>query len=461
MQETTLKWISVGVWLAALGCAKPTVPDLPANIVGSCKYVNGFSKLGECRDYHGSWTEAELRSDCAGWQGTPAVGASCEKVEVMGYCLLTPKPGQVTRISLPGNDATKCQSTVRGCELFGGGAFDPAPICGGVMTGGGTGLPVFQMPELSCRDPKPGEPAGKSAGGKVCTWEMISGATEEGRHFDDYASCDRVRTQRPYYPAPPGRTDYAQADPRMSDSAYTQEHAWVKRQIEAAACVCCHSTRAPKGSSNWYVDQAEGNFLNGFSDRGLAMGAGWIDTVGFGAYPAAENNGFHRPTPDSPNGSALPTTDPERMKRFFEGELGRRGKTRADFTERYGAGPLDDQRFFTPQACQNGEGVRADGTVVWSGSAARYVYVLEAGTTSPGAPPNLDLPQGTVWRLDVPWTGSPLAQGTVKYGQVPEGARQAFPKTGAAAALVSGRQYALYVLADIAFPSTRCVFTAP
>ncbi len=443
------------------GCARPTLPDLPANIVGSCKYVNSFSKLPECRDYHGTWTETEVRSDCAGWAGTAQIGATCDVKEVMGYCLLKPKAGQVTRISLPGNDASKCQSTVRGCELFGGGAFDPAPICGGVTTGENMGLPVFQAPELSCRDPKPGEPAGRSAGGKVCTWEVISGATEEGRHYDDYASCDRVRTQRPYYPAPPPRAGYADADPRMSDSTYSQEHAWVKRQIESTACVCCHSTRAPKGSSNWVVDQPTGNFINGFADRGLAMGAGWIDTVGFGAYPKEENNGFSRATPDRPTDSIFVTTDPERMKRFFEAELARRGKTRADFNERYGAGPLDDQRFFVPQACQNGEGVGADGTITWSGTGARYVYVLEAGSTSPGAPPNLDLPPGTVWRLDVPYTGMPMPQGSVRYGVVPEGVRQAFPKTGQPAALVSGRQYALYALSDIAFPMTRCVFTAP
>lgn len=60
------------------------------------------------------------------------------------------------------------------------------------------------------------------------------------------------------------------------------------------------------------------------------------------------------------------------MKRFFEAELTHRGFQRFDFpAQSYGAGPLDDQRFFTPAACDNGEGVAPDGTITWRQGPAR------------------------------------------------------------------------------------------
>ncbi len=98
----------------------------------------------------------------------------------------------------------------------------------------------------------------------------------------------------------------------------------------------------------------------------------------------------------------------------------------------------------------------ADGTLTWVGGKARYVYVLDANSTSPGVPPNLDTPLGTQWRIDVPWLdGTPVESGTVRYGVVPEGLRERV----APVPLVSGRQYYLYVLQDIAIPLTRCLFT--
>lgn len=448
--------------LSAWSCGrKGAVPELPSKVVGHCTYVNGFSKLEECRDYLGDgWTDEDATEDCQDQRSTVVLGSGCGIDTRMGYCVLGADQ-RYTRITFPGDDASKCSSLKRGCEFFGGGIFDPSLVCGGEEpASGGTGLPTFEWPTLSCRDPKPGEPPGKSAGGQVCTWEMISAATEEGRDYEDYASCDRVRTQRPYYPAPTA-PDATREDPRLADRAYVAELDWVKWQISSTACICCHSSKAPEGTSNWYVDQP-GNFLNGFYDRGLAMGAGWVDTVGFGAFPAEQNNRFLRATPEHPDESIFVTTDQPRMKRFFENELSVRGLTRQDFASQpYGAGPLDEQRFYTPAACERGEGVGADGILTWRQGPARYVYVLEAGASSPGVPPNLDLPQGTVWRIDVPATGTPVASGAVKYGVTPEGFLQRAPAAGTPAPLVSGRQYYLYVLADIAIPNTRCLFTAP
>jgi hypothetical protein len=435
------------------------VPTLPEKVVGSCTYTNRFSKMEECRDYLGEWSEAAATDDCKGQSGTVSIGNACADVPRYGYCILGEEES-FTRVTLIGDVAEKCGSMRRGCELFGGGIFDPAPVCGGLPPSEISGLPTFEQPTLSCVEPKPGEPPGKSAGGKVCTWEMISGATEPGRAFVDYASCDKVRTQRPYYFVPPNERA-GSADARLSDPKYVAELDWVKSQVRSAACICCHSTSAPEGASNWFVE-SEPNFIDSFNDRGLAMGAGWIDTAGFGVYPPDQNNGFTRATPENPTHSIFPTTDNARIVRFFEEELKRRGAPRDLWpVGTLGAGPLDDQRFFTPGECDAAEGVQADGSVRWLNGGARYVYVLEAGSRNPTVPPNLDLPPGTVWRIDLPATGTPLKSGEVRYGVVPEGWVQKFPQTGAPPALVSGRDYYLYVLADIVQPNSRCLFTAP
>ncbi|MEI8258234.1 MAG: hypothetical protein WCJ30_21355, partial [Deltaproteobacteria bacterium] len=119
-----------------------------------------------------------------------------------------------------------------------------------------------------------------------------------------------------------------------------------------------------------------------------------------------------------------------------------------------------DQMVYTPTDCTGPEGVAANGTITWSGGDARYVYILEAGSANPTVPPNLDLPQGTLWRIDVPYTGTPVASG-VHYGQLPAGTTQRFPATGAPAALVSGRRYYINVQQDVGIPITRCMFTYP
>lgn len=446
--------------MCVAGCGKKDVPTIPEEISGSCRYVNRFSKKDECRDYHGVWSEDKIREDCDSWDGQMNMGQACNIEQVLGYCIFE-EDGLYIRASLPGDNPDDCSSTVRGCEFFGRGAFEAAPVCGGVDPDSGpgvTGLAVFQQPVLKCVDAKAGEPPGRT-GGKVCTWEMISGATEEGRRFEDYASCDRVRTQRPYYPVPPAN-NATRPDARMSDPTYVAEQSWVRSQIESTACVCCHSQRAPQGPSSWFLESA-GNFINSFEDRGIALGAGWIDSTSLGAYEAQDNNGFSRARPADPFHTIFVTTDDARMRRFFDAEGALRGLRKDQFAGQYAAGPLDDQLRFRPSACAKGEGVTADGRVVWRGGAARYVYVLEEAAQSPTVPPNLDLPQGTLWRIDVPYEGTPVASGTVRYGQTPAGMTQKQPASGAPTALTSGQRYYLYVTADIIQPITRCVFTAP
>ena len=73
-----------------------------------------------------------------------------------------------------------------------------------------------------------------------------------------------------------------------------------------------------------------------------------------------------------------------------------------------------------------------DGTLLWNGGAARQIYILEEGAQTPGFPPNLHLPEGTVWALFVdPATGSPIEPGTLTPGEIPEGTFQAGPMTAA------------------------------
>lgn len=472
------RWFALFAVLASLAlfvapgcsCNGFPIPELPDKVVGHCVYKNMFSGTQECKDYLGGWTEKEASNDCKNNDSALVLAKKCGIAEDKRYgdCIfiVDKNKDKYARVELPGTDTTKCASMKRGCQFFGGGSFVPTSVCGAEVSTDPPqeqqpGLPVFQQPTYVCKEPKEGEPAGKGPDGKVCTWSAISGATEPGRNFEDYGSCDQVRTQRPYLPkpAPPAAS---KQDDRMNDPAYVKESEWVKSQIRAAACVCCHTTSAPKGPSSWYLESGP-NWINSMSSRGLAMGAGWINTVGFGAYPPEQNNGFTRATPKHPERSAFPTTDDARMRRFFENELAHRGRTRENFKDQvYGAGPLDSQRFYEPKDCTADQRIEADGTIHWVGGPARYLMVMKEGTSSPGVPPNLDIPEGTLWRIDVDWhKGTPIASGSVKYGETPDGLKQRTPLKGAPAPLESGKKYYLYVQKDIGFPITRCLITMP
>lgn len=437
-----------------ISCNREGNPDLPETIFGQCTYVNRFSDNEECREFRGlDWSQEAAVSDCADWDAEFQIGESCEYESILGACVLEDSAEKVTRIVAPGSDASKCRSTERGCELFGGGIFVPSSVCGGSDDYLDEDGPVFLPPELICVDPLEGEEPGASEGGQVCTWSMISGATEEGRKFNDYASCDQVRTQRPYAAVPPPAPPEV-PDTRIEDPTYAAELDWVTAQVESAACVCCHQTSiTPEGASVWDIE-GEGNWINTFTPYGLAFMGGFVDSSLLGAYPAEENNGFDRTR------TGTPTTDPDRMKAFFEAELAYRGFTPEDWADADPTpAPFHQQDIFEPEACDEGEGVSRDGMVTWTGGGSRYVYVLEADAKNPGVPPNLDVPVGTIWKIDVAPDESPLRSGTVKYGEVPEGASQAQPVESAPAALVPGERYYIYASADIMLPNTRCIFT--
>ncbi len=435
--------------------------DVAAPPFAACSYTNPFSQGAECKQYTGpAWTEETASANCAavlpGTAGTFALGERCGFAVELGRCVVTATDGTDYTLVSGGSDEAKCDLTKAGCEVFAKGVFVPGPPCDGSVEPPlpGYGTTPFIQPYLNCRDPLPGEPPGTGENGQVCTWTLISGCTEPGRRYDDYASCADVLTQRPYYPAPT-EPQTAPEDPRLSDPVYQAELRWVAEQVEACACVCCHSTRAaPRGPSMWYVE-ADPLWIDSVADSGLSMLAGLSDSTALGAYPAAENHGFDR------TALGLPTNDIPRMRAFLEAEWARRG-----FTPEQGAayapfgGPIYDQLIYEPEPCAAGIGVASDGLITWRNGPARYIYVLAEGSRNPGVPPNLDLPEGTLWLVDVPHTSDAVSPG-LTYGDVTGDLRQRVPAAGAPPALEDGTTYLLYVLRDIGFPIARCLFTYP
>ncbi|MDP2311310.1 MAG: hypothetical protein Q8P41_00280 [Pseudomonadota bacterium] len=425
--------------------------------IGSCSYTSPFSSELECREYYSADADY-AESDCVELLSTFEPDASCNVEELMGTCTYSDGDVQL-RTYVDADAPDRCGTNKFGCEFFAKGDWEPGPTCDGNEEIAVLEDP-FPQPVRVCVDPLPDEPAGQSEGGQVCTWEVVSGATEDGRSFTDYAECDTVIRQRGFSAAEADARSL-EDDPRMDDPTYVAEVDWVRTQIRAGACECCHASAKGVGAAVFDAD-FEGNLLTQFHDNGLAMGAGWIPTIGFGTYPPEENNGFWRSSPENPNLSVIPTTDPDRMIAIFEAELANRGLTPADFAGLTygGAGPLDEQLAFVAEACSEEEGVADDGTIRWLPGRARYVYVMEAGSLPPTVPPNLDLPDGTIWRIDVPEDGTPVFSETVTYGQTPDGMTQQWPTSGAPEALVDGKQYYLYVAADVLFPISRCLFTA-
>lgn len=308
---------------------------------------------------------------------------------------------------------------------------------------------VFIPPFTDCRAPLDGQP-GQGPDAQVCTQVAISGCTEAGRYFPAYAACDVVRTQRPYWPAPPARASRAD-DPRLQDDAFTGELAWAATQVEASGCACCHDSRVIS-PSQWDI-RAEPIWLDSLSDSGLALFVGLADSSVLGAYPAEHNNGFER------DQTGLPSNDAPRMRTFLLAELQRRGISEAEAAAvpPFG-GPIYQNRIAKPTLCRGEEGIAPDGSVLWKGGPARYVYVTDGDGDNPGVPPNLDLPQGTRWRLDVLASEAGVESGSIVYGATPAGSFQMFPQANAAQPLTLGQSYRLYVLRDVGVPLANCSF---
>jgi hypothetical protein len=444
--------------LTACPQAAPGDPSLPGTIFGHCAYLDAMSSAEQCKELRGDgWTDTLASEECARNDVAWSTGACpFPEEEQLGACLLTRDADRVVRTLVRGTDPSTCNVTQNGCEVFGGGDWVPALVCGGdvdlddVYDPDNFAVPPYE----TCVEPLDGVP-GQSADGKVCTLTLIGACTEEGRSYSDYGTCADVRTQQPYYPASPG-SRAGDDDPRLDDPAYVEELNWVRDQANACACACCHSDQAPDGPSIWNTD-AEGNWINTFTDFGIAFGAAVVDSSLLGSFGPGENNGFTRMV------AGIPSTDEARMKAFFEGEMAWRGIDPADFADvgRIPA-PFDVQDNFVPAPCEEGEGITDSGALSWTGGRARYLYVLEEGAPNPGVPPNRDLPEGTLWRVDTVPPAAPMKTGEVTYGEVPTGTRQVYPVDDAApSTLISGETYLLYVQTDLMLPSTRCLFVAP
>ena len=431
-------------------------PDL--QIMGRCHYHDLTYDALSCKTYYGAlWTPSEMEGDCttlgAGAATELTLEEGCDFEIEIGECRVFSNDGSGYGLRSASLNPAHCGDFEGRCSEVLGGDFEADNVCLDTVPPpenafGATFFPPYE----SCIPPMEGEDAGNGPEGTVCTKVAIAGCTEPGRRYDDYATCNVVLTQRPYWPAPVA-LEVSEDDPRLADAEYMAEAAWVTEQAGACACTCCHSDSAPMGASNWNID--DGPFwFDAMSDDAVALSAGLADSSTFGAYPAKDNNGFSRDV------TGIPTTDRERMVAFWVGELERRGLSSAwgESVSPFG-GPIYGQTLFEPEACVGAQGVAADGSVIWSGGEARYVYVLEAGSANPGVPPNFDLPEGTIWRLDVHHQAEALSPG-ILYGEAPVGTMQRFPSEGAPASLEPGRDYYLYVLTDVGVPRTRCIFTA-
>ncbi|MCA9609544.1 MAG: proteinase inhibitor [Myxococcales bacterium] len=427
--------------------------------LASCVYENTFAGAPECREYRSpGWSEGAVTRDCRrvflGMAGELRVGEPCAFERVAGRCTV----GDLATdgyVIVSSGGAEACGAAQTGCETFAGGTFEADASCDACTATGAEGPGAIVPTTPDCRDPRPGEPPGQSDG-RVCTPTLISGSTEEGRAFADYADCGVVRTQRPYYAMPSDTPRAGEDDPRLEDADYLAEVDWVRSQAEASACSCCHSaSRTPSGAAVWDTE-AGPLWIDTVTDEALAMIAGYTDSAAFGFLEASQNNGFDR------SRTGLPTTDVPRLQAFAERELARRGLSVEEAAALPPFAPFFRELIdHVPDDCGPGVGLDDEGRLRWTGGAARYVWVLEAAARSPGVPPNWDLPEGTLWAITVPADASPLGCG-MAYGEVADAVIQRVPADGVAPSpLVSGETYYLAVMRDIAQPITRCRFVAP
>ena len=268
------------------GCSQPETDPFISDALGRCLYVNGFNDRNECKEYLGSnWTLEEMEANCqapvpGSEPGTLELDIGCDRSDILGVCYVDAGTVDANTLYFLNGPDYDCGGLAIGCG-FAGGQYEPAAACGGEDPPPAFFLPVFEPYSLVCTDPMPGEPPGDGPNGQVCTWEGIAGSTEVGRRYVDYASCDTVRTQRPYYGVD-RETGTSPNDPRYNDEAWQTEWAWVNSELEANACVCCHEAAiTPAGPSFWWLEQ-EGFWVDALTDEGLGMMAGWVDSTSFG-----------------------------------------------------------------------------------------------------------------------------------------------------------------------------------
>ena len=316
----------------------------------------------------------------------------------------------------------------------------------------------FLWPEQVCVDAtglELTEDTELSEDNEVCVWDNFSGNTPEGIPFTELLTCDRSFTQGPPWFAPPGRI-YESDSALLDDAEYAEDLEWVSEQVATSGCACCHDSSSGSGHTSGFDISAPGIWTDSMTNSQLSMAAGMFTEKDlFGHYDAAANHGFDRTE------SLFATTDPERMKAFFTAEFERRSGSEADLEEAEGQFDALFGRLFEDvyDCIDPYEGI-IEGTIAWNGDGVRQIYILEEEAETPGFPPNLHLPEGTVWALFVDATAAPLESGAVVPGVVPDGATQAWPEDGSMPVLVEGRTYRLYTSPDVMIPrEANCTFT--
>ena len=288
---------------------------------------------------------------------------------------------------------------------------------------------------------------------QLCVWHHPAGCVPDGLKYTDVMSCDEVRTLGPSWFIPPTRKVTTPPEV-LSDPEYQSELQWVKEQVAASACSCCHSSAA--GYASYFDIDAPDSWIDTISINGIVWGAGLTkEHVHFGYLPPSVNFGYDRET------TLFATKDIPRMLDFFQKEFDRRGGTDEDVIgTREAFYAVNGSLFEEPEECTFGEGVDPEGNLIWKGDEVRQIYIQELGTESPSSPPFLDKPEGTVWALYTNFDGAPLFSGTIKPGEVPVGSRQAVPEDSTEPNFEVGRQYRLFIWPDfLRVPQTNCVFT--
>jgi hypothetical protein len=315
-------------------------------------------------------------------------------------------------------------------------------------------LPVDDLPDLDA-----GVQTTVSADGveSVCVWDHFNGNAPEGRDFTEFSDCTAVWTQGPGWFTPPAR-QYVSEDAVLDDPAHTEERTWARDQIAASGCACCHASGSGSGHTSGFDIDAPGVWTDSMTNAQLAMSAGWFEEHRlFAHFEATDNHGFDRTQ------TLWPTTDPARMEAFFAAEFARRGGDQADMDEAQGQfdalfGPVLE----APGACIDPYEGLVDGKLVWNGNGVRQLLLQEEGADNAAFPPNLHLPEGTVWAVYVDKDGALIESGTVAPGVVPAGATQLIPADGSPPELVPGRTYKLHVTTDImSLAPARCTFPFP
>ena len=279
---------------------------------------------------------------------------------------------------------------------------------------------------------------------QVCVWENTTGTVPDGNNFNQVAVCDKVFTQAPSWFVEP--TQVHESDPSiLEDEDYRTESDWVRDQIRSSGCACCHASSIKSGNTSGFDVDAPLVWTDTIENYQLAQMTGlYEEHRNFGFLDPAENHGFSR------RDTMFPSTDPERMRDFFVAELERRGVPQSDMDE----GERILQSFFSrlteePTDCVSPWTGFEDGKIIWnSDGGVRQIYLLREDAMTPGFPPVLDLPDGTLWALYVDPDGEPVLSGEVSLGEIPEGARQIIPADGSTPVLEDGVTYRLFATPD-------------